>query len=147
MKHILLALAFAGAVAIGAGAVAPAIAAGAAGISGTASSVLDQRASSELVQTVDHRGWRHRDRDRWRGRHYGPRYRHYDRGPSFSLYFGSPGYYYEPRYRVAPAPRYRHRASNAHVRWCESRYRSYDAWSNTWQPYNGPRRQCFSPYS
>lgn len=36
---------------------------------------------------------------------------------------------------------------SAHVRWCYERYRSYRAWDNSWQPYHGPRRQCYSPYS
>jgi BA14K-like protein len=36
---------------------------------------------------------------------------------------------------------------DAHVQWCYNRYRSYRAWDNTYQPYNGPRRQCWSPYS
>ncbi len=36
--------------------------------------------------------------------------------------------------------------SSAHVRWCYNRYRSYRTWDNTFQPYNGPRRQCWSPY-
>jgi hypothetical protein len=35
---------------------------------------------------------------------------------------------------------------NAHANWCYSRYRSYRAWDNTYQPYNGPRRECYSPY-
>ena len=35
---------------------------------------------------------------------------------------------------------------NAHESWCYSRYRSYRAWDNTYQPYYGPRRECFSPY-
>ncbi len=64
-------------------------------------------------------------------RYYGPRY--YEPG------------YYEPRYyqrRVYRAPR-----GSAHVRWCQNRYRSYRAWDNTFQPYHGPRRQCWSPYS
>ena len=34
----------------------------------------------------------------------------------------------------------------SHVRWCQGRYRSYDAYTNTFQPYNGPRRICVSPY-
>lgn len=34
-----------------------------------------------------------------------------------------------------------------HYQWCENRYRSYRASDNTFQPYNGPRRQCNSPYS
>ena len=50
----------------------------------------------------------------------------------------------------APAPRYRGGYGgygNAHVEWCYARYRSYQDWDNTFQPYNGPRRQCISPYS
>jgi predicted GNAT superfamily acetyltransferase len=37
-------------------------------------------------------------------------------------------------------------AGNAHVNWCYSRYRSYRAFDNTFQPYHGPRRACYSPY-
>jgi hypothetical protein len=63
-------------------------------------------------------------------------------------YYSSP-YYYQPRY-YAPryyAPRYYHRSvSSAHARWCYSRYRSYRAWDNTFQPYYGARQQCYSPY-
>ncbi|BDA83268.1 hypothetical protein Sa4125_08100 [Aureimonas sp. SA4125] len=32
--------------------------------------------------------------------------------------------------------------SNAHIRSCQSRYRSYRVSDNTYQPYNGPRQQC-----
>ena len=39
------------------------------------------------------------------------------------------------------------RSGNAHVQWCYDRYRSYRASDNTFQPYNGPRQQCYSPYS
>lgn len=35
---------------------------------------------------------------------------------------------------------------SAHVQWCYDRYRSYRASDNTFQPYNGPRQQCVSPY-
>jgi hypothetical protein len=42
---------------------------------------------------------------------------------------------------------YRGGGGSAHVEWCYDRYRSYRAWDNTFQPYNGPRRQCYSPYS
>lgn len=38
------------------------------------------------------------------------------------------------------------RMSQAHVDWCYSQYRSYRASDNTFQPYNGPRRACSSPY-
>jgi hypothetical protein len=35
---------------------------------------------------------------------------------------------------------------SSHVQWCYDRYRSYRASDNTFQPYNGPRQQCVSPY-
>jgi hypothetical protein len=41
---------------------------------------------------------------------------------------------------------YRGGGGSAHVEWCYDRYRSYRAYDNTWQPYNGPRRECISPY-
>ena len=44
-----------------------------------------------------------------------------------------------------PPPRV-YRGGNAHVQWCYNRYRSYRASDNTFQPYNGPRQQCYSPY-
>lgn len=37
-------------------------------------------------------------------------------------------------------------SGNAHIDWCYNRYRSYRAYDNTFQPYNGPRRRCNSPY-
>lgn len=36
--------------------------------------------------------------------------------------------------------------SAAHVDWCAARYRSYDVRTDTYQPYHGPRRYCWSPY-
>lgn len=50
-----------------------------------------------------------------------------------------------PPVRVAPPVRAMPR-HQAHVEWCYARYRSYRDWDNTFQPYNGPRRQCVSPY-
>jgi BA14K-like protein len=35
---------------------------------------------------------------------------------------------------------------NAHVNWCFGRYKSYRMSDNSFQPYNGPRKQCYSPY-
>lgn len=35
----------------------------------------------------------------------------------------------------------------SHVNWCSNRYRSYRAYDNTFQPNNGPRKRCVSPYS
>jgi len=34
----------------------------------------------------------------------------------------------------------------AHVDWCLARYRSYDIGTDTYQPNDGPRRHCRSPY-
>lgn len=45
-----------------------------------------------------------------------------------------------PRARAVPR-------GQAHVEWCYNRYRSYREWDNTFQPYNGPRQECYSPYS
>ena len=47
---------------------------------------------------------------------------------------------------AAPPAPYR-RLAAAHVAWCYDRYLSYRAYDNTYQPYDGPRRQCWSPYS
>ncbi len=33
-----------------------------------------------------------------------------------------------------------------HVRWCQDRWRSYRISDNTYQPSNGPRQLCVSPY-
>jgi hypothetical protein len=35
---------------------------------------------------------------------------------------------------------------NPHLQYCYGRYQSYRSSDNTFQPYNGPRRQCVSPY-
>lgn len=39
------------------------------------------------------------------------------------------------------------RMSQQHVRWCQNRWRSYRASDNSYQPFNGPRQRCVSPYS
>ena len=38
-------------------------------------------------------------------------------------------------------------AEGSHVSWCANRYRSYRAYDNTFQPNDGPRKACISPYS
>ncbi len=55
-------------------------------------------------------------------------------------YYG--GGYYPRRYYRDYYPRRYYGGGNAHVRSCYARYRSYRASDNTYQPYNGPRRQC-----
>jgi hypothetical protein len=50
---------------------------------------------------------------------------------------------------IASQPRYVRPSGGInpnHVAWCENRYRSYRAYDNTFQPYNAPRQQCYSPY-
>jgi hypothetical protein len=37
--------------------------------------------------------------------------------------------------------------SPQHYAWCQQRYISYRAADNSFQPYNGPRQACISPYS
>lgn len=46
----------------------------------------------------------------------------------------------------APRPRLGVAMPPSHVRWCQARYRSYDPYSDTFQPYRGPRQRCISPY-
>lgn len=33
-----------------------------------------------------------------------------------------------------------------HIAWCQGRYKSYQAWNNTFNPGHGGRKQCRSPY-
>ncbi|AWI56999.1 BA14K family protein [Sinorhizobium fredii] len=46
-----------------------------------------------------------------------------------------------------PEPDYARRYDPRHSDWCAHRYRSYRAYDNTYQPYEGPRRLCYSPFS
>lgn len=103
-------------------------------------------------------------RPRYNNRRYYTRNGYYRRG-GYSYYNGHRGYnYYRPGYRqynglwfplgafaagaiiggaiAQPPVRY----GGSHVEWCANRYRSYRAYDNTYQPNNGPRRQCNSPY-
>jgi len=119
-----------------------------------------QAEKSSDVQNVQYRryyrpGYRHDYRPGWYGGYRG--YPNYHRG-----YRRYNGYWYplaafgagaiiggaiasQPRY-VAPPPPPQYGVSSSHVAWCANRYRSYRAYDNTFQPYNGPRQQCYSPY-
>lgn len=55
---------------------------------------------------------------------------------------GYGGGYQQPAYE-APLPAH---AWQQHVAWCYDRFKSYNAYDNTYQPYEGPRQQCWSPY-
>lgn len=46
----------------------------------------------------------------------------------------------------APVPRGGNGINPRHYQWCEGRYRTYDAYSNTFVNYDGMRQQCLSPY-
>ena len=105
------------------------------------------------VETGTAGNWNGGNNWRWRHRHYHGGY--YDDGASaailgLGLGLGLGSMYNNYDYYDAPPPRRYYRAgrlSSAHVQWCYNRYRSYRAWDNTFQPYNGPRQQCWSPYS
>lgn len=85
----------------------------------------------------------HHHRPRFHHRRPAFRYRHYDYHPGYHV----PVYrHYRPPV-VYHRPRVRYRSGGSHVEWCYARYRSYRAWDNTFQPYHGPRKQCWSPYS
>ncbi len=64
-------------------------------------------------------------------------------GPTLGL--GIPPEAYVER-RFAPAAPVVISIGAAHVDWCHTRYRSYRAHDNTFQPHRGPRRMCRSPY-
>ena len=91
---------------------------------------------------------------------YSDRYRYDRRWDSDRRYYGD-RYYRDRYYRrhdntgaiigglaagaiigsiIASQPRVR--AGSSHVDYCYSRYRSYRAYDNTYQPTYGPRRQC-----
>jgi len=108
-----------------------------------------------------HRGYRGKKRYPYYNGHRG--YRNYRRG-----YRRYNGWWFPPAafsfgFRVVPqrphiprtpplvivppsGPRYAPYLSPAHYQWCDRRYRSYRAVDNSFQPYNGPRRACVSPY-
>ncbi|ARO30849.1 BA14K-like protein [Rhizobium sp. NXC14] len=82
------------------------------------------------------------------GSYYGSPYGYY--GSPYG-YYGSPYRYYGSPYRYGgyygrPYRAYAYGGGSSHVSWCYSRYRSYRAYDNTYQPYYGPRRQCVGPY-
>lgn len=97
-------------------------------------------------------GGRHyRDSNRWEGRRHD---RNWDNRRSYR-----DGYYRDRRHGnagavigglaagaligglIASQPGVRS-TGNSHVAYCSSKYRSYRAYDNTYQPNNGPRRQC-----
>jgi hypothetical protein len=106
------------------------------------------------VQTVQYQPWRKMGRRAARndGRFYrrgdvnyynGHRgYRTYHRGYREYNGFWFPAAAFIAGALVTSAINNAPRSGSAHVQWCYDHYRSYRAWDNTYQPYNGPRRQC-----
>ncbi|NMG41335.1 BA14K family protein [Chelativorans sp. ZYF759] len=152
MKTAITSFACAAGLALGLAAIAPAHAAGPASAMSQARAALAPAVSSaHIIQVQDgdfgHR-YRHLDRRNrhWRGSRQYHHRRHYSPGPGFYFQFGTPRHYGPPPRHYAPPPRHAYRLPVAHVRWCQNRYRSYRVSDNSFQPYNGPRRQCRSPY-
>ncbi|TIS54552.1 BA14K family protein [Mesorhizobium sp.] len=84
------------------------------------------------------------------GAYYYNGYRGYVRiRPGYRYYNGYwfPATAFAAGVAVAVPPRPAARLAAAHIRWCHERYVSYRAWDNSYQPYAGPRQQCWSPYS
>lgn len=98
-------------------------------------------------------GWNGNHRPRpgyWNGHrgynHYRHGYRRHNDGWWYPLAAFGAGAIIGGAITNQPAPQPVYRYSNNHVQWCYNRYKSYRASDNTFQPYNGPRRQCNSPY-
>jgi hypothetical protein len=79
---------------------------------------------------------------------YGSRYRgmrpDISIGPGATVGGPLPGAANRARPRQRPKAQF---DANAHLRWCLERYLSYRPSDDTFQPFNGPRRSCNSPYN
>jgi hypothetical protein len=75
---------------------------------------------------------------------------HFAAGLGVGFLFGRalrpPVYAAPPPVYVAPAPVYGGGFPPEHYNWCFRNYRSYWQPSNSYQPYQGPRRICRSPW-
>jgi hypothetical protein len=104
------------------------------------------------VEQVQYRYERRRDRyerraeRRWHGhrgyRDYRPGYRRHSDGWWYPLAAFGLGAAIGGAIANQPSA-----GSGSHERWCANRYRSYRAYDDSFQPYNGPRQRCISPYS
>jgi Ni/Co efflux regulator RcnB len=104
-------------------------------------------ASSDVVQ-IQHR--RHRDdrRDRFERRgnqaYYNGHRGYRDRRPGYRQHNG---WWFPPAAFIAGAIIGGGLANQQPQGLCQERWRSYRVSDNSYQPYNGPRRTCVSPYS
>lgn len=72
-------------------------------------------------------------------------------GRNYCHRHGNRGYHSHNRggvthYPRHTAPRHRGGRASAHERWCDNRYKTYDVYSDTFQPYKGGRKRCNSPF-
>ncbi|MGN8152377.1 BA14K family protein [Agrobacterium sp. 22094] len=120
-------------------------------------------AGQNQVVDIQYRDWR--DRREWRQRHGRDwrNHREYRRQGFYNGHRGyrdrRPGYRYHNGYWFPLAAfaagaiiggatnQARPSYGSNHQQWCANRWRSYRAYDNSYQPNNGPRRQCVSPYS
>jgi len=117
----------------------------------------------ELIQAGGHRYHRprHIDRrysqrrgyDRHRRVHRAPPPRHHSRGSDLGPAIAGAiiGGIIVHQLHQQPQPRPQPHAhgsflSSQHINWCRNRWRSYRVVDNSYQPYQGPRRVCISPY-
>lgn len=108
------------------------------------SNALNTTENVNLVEVNHHHRRHFRNHHRRPHHHHRRHYRPAPRSGVVIEFNTRPVYRPAPVYRVAPAPRYA--VPQNHVNWCHSRYRSYRVSDNTFQPYNGPRKACVSPY-
>ncbi len=113
------------------------------------SGVNNHRSRCDIYRCGGYRNGNRYYRDRYYGdRYYGDRYygrryyRDHDNGAG-ALIGGLAAGAIIGGIIASQQPRVR--ATGSHADWCYSRYRSYRAYDNTYQPYYGPRRQCISP--
>jgi len=117
-------------------------------------------ASTDVIQVQNWRDNRRSDRYQRFERRGGRAYYNNQRGyrERRAGYRQHNGWWFPPAAFIAGAiiggavnqPGYRspqvHRLNPQHVDWCHNRWRSYRVSDNSFQPYNGPRLICTSPF-
>ncbi len=107
---------------------------------------VSQAQSSDILHVRDsgrfrHKSWKggnHHSGGRWnRGKHYGGYYGGYHHDNAGAIIGGLAAGAIIGGILSNGA-----RSGGSHAQYCYSRYKSYRASDNTFQPYNGPRQQC-----
>lgn len=115
-----------------------------AGVRGSSRTVRSSRGPS---RGVSHRHVRGPARGHVRGhsRHHHRYYRH-SRNNSGAVAAGLIGGMLIGGMAASAVAQQNQSAWSNHVNWCSQRFRSFRVSDNSWQPNNGPRRQCISPF-